>query len=306
MINAPPNFTFRLVLNTIDFKSQISTDWWNYLLKLGGYLIEASSFDLHGKVCALLAKYLPLNDFELIVSFYKMAWRGIEKVSLEEFTKNRRDLMLKHFEMKDNISELINFIKSGDYTYGVFISIYSELIDGSMRNEGTAFLIRLAFISVSTAIIKDINTLEALSESLIRRTNTDYMGMYRNLVLLTELKMIPDNANVLFRELCGECGLECPEELIKILSKNRKDSKVRVSNFLDNMSVIPMIQTVLFKEPIFMLTTQPTAFNCLTQLMKLLCVTVNNELFNELRCFVEYMRKQKGRRDEYFNLLFIE
>ena len=62
------------------------------------------------------------------------------------------------------------------------------------------------------------------------------------------------------------------------------------------MSVIPMTQTILFKEPIFMLSTQPTAFNCLTQLMKLLCDTVNNELFNELKCFVEYMRKQKGRR----------
>ena len=306
VINAPANFTFRLVLNTVDFKSQISTDWWNYLLKLGGYLIEASSFDLHGKVCALLAKYLPLNDFDLIVSFYKMTWKGIKKVSWEEFKKNRRDLMLKHFEMNDNISNLIKFIKSGEYTYGIFISIYSEFIDGFMRNEGTAFLIRLALISVSRSIIKDTNTLEMLSESLIRRNNTDYMGLYRNLVLLTELKMIPDNANALLRELCGECGLECPEELIKILSKHPSDSKVRVNNIFDNMSAAPVTQTILFKEPIFMLSTQPTAFNCLTQLMKLLWVTESKDQCNELRCFVEYLRKQKGRRDEYFNLLFIE
>lgn len=291
-----------MLLKTVDFQSPISPVWWNYLLSLGDILIEAA-FNLKGVICALFTKYIPLNDFDLIIRVYKMIWRGIEKCTWDEFKKNRKDLLLKYSDMTGNISSIIKFIKAGDYSISVFIAIYYEFINGFIRNEQIGFMIRFALITVSRSIIKDDPSL--LSESLLRRNNTDHLGLYRNLILLMELRLIPDNVEILLSELCEQCDLEYPDHFIKLFSKYQEANEP-VSGLFENLSMKPPTDLILFKEPTIMLSSMPTAFNCLSLLLKLLSVTIDIELKIELDDFIGHVRWKRGNGDEYFNFLFIE
>ena len=307
VLNAPAKFTFELFLKTVDFKIAITSDWWIYLLSLGAHLIESAS-NLRGVICALFTKYIPINDFDLIIQFYQMLWRGIEKCTWEEFRKNRKDLLLKHAEMNGSISNIIRFIKKGDYSLSVFMSIYYEFMSGFLRNERVGFMIRLALISVSRSIIRNPEYRIILSESILRRTETDYLRIYQNLFLLTELRLIPENVDTILSELCEECELEYPEQFIKLLSKYQETNVIVpvATGIIENLTMKPSTQLITLRESFFMLSTMPTAFNCLSQLMKLLRVTLNFDLKNELDEFIGYMRKQKGSKDDYFNILFIE
>ena len=188
------------------------------------------------------------------------------------------------------------------------MSIYNEFVNGFMRNEDTGFMIKLALISVSSSIIKNPEYRILLSESLLRRKNTDHLGLYKNLFLLTELKLIPDNVEIIFSKLCEHCELVYPLQFMRSLSKYLESSTVipTPSNMIENLTMKPTTQLILFKEPLFMLSTVPTAFNCLTQLMKLLTITLEGDTKNEIDEFVAYARKQKGKNDKYFNLLFFE
>lgn len=310
VINAPSKFTFELLLKNVDFKSsQISSDWWFYLLSIGSFLTETSP-NLHGVICALFSKYLPLNNFELIIKFYNFVWNGTTKFTWDEFKKNRKDLLLKHFDNNGTLCKIIKFIKSADYSILMFMVIYYEFMNGFMRNEHKGFLIRLALISVSSSIIRNHDYVTILSESLLRKTfidnvnNMDNLDTFRNLFLLTELKMIPDNFEILFSGLCEQCELEYPVKFIKSIRKFI-DNKTP-SDMISELSSSPITQSILFKENILMPSHVPTALDCLCQLMKLFQVTLNDDCMKkDLEEFIGYVKKRKGTDNKYFNILFL-
>lgn len=295
-------FTFDLLSKNVDFQSPITSDWWNYLLRLGDLLIETAP-DLKGLLLAKFSKYIPFNDFDLIIKLYKMIWSGIETCTVDDFKKNCKDLLWKHFQMNGNISSIIKFIKKADYSLSIFMAIYYEFI----KNKQSCFMIRLALITVSRSIIKDTNHILKLSEDLLMTTinYTDFLGLYRNLSLLMELRILPYNVEIILCKLCEHCEIEYSEHFIKLFSKYQNRIATDSEAF-GNLLMKPQIQFIAFKEPTNLLSSTPTAFNCLSLLLKLMSITVYNEIRKELDLFIGYLRLEKGSKDEYFNFLFME
>lgn len=281
VINAPGKFTFDLLLKTVDFKSEISIDNWKYLLEISENIIKISP-NLKGVISAVYTKNMIVSDFSLIIKLY-------------EITNICSNLLVRHVSMDKSLS-IIKFLKSLNYSSSLLIDIFNEFLMSESK-EKEIFIIQLYLCQICEQLI-DKEILESLMYNFNMRTynycksgNWDFL--YKCLVINTLTNTLPFKIQEQFEILCQVCNLEVSQ--LKIIVKN--------SNilFLSNQHHYDLNnRTVYFKDNLLVLTLNITAFNCLTQLLKLLEPIHSNEI----GYFINYIRKRKT--DLYFNLLFIE
>lgn len=272
-------------MKTVDFKTEIiSIDNWKYLLEIAEYIIQLCP-NLKGVIVAIYAKNFNVSDLDVIVKFY-------------EITSHSSNLLIRHV-LIDKSTTLIRFLKSLNYSYSLLMDIFNEFLMSESK-EKEVFLIQLTLCQICEQIM-DKDTLESVIYNFNKRSfnyckSGNWDLLYKSLVINTLTNTLPFSIQELFEILCQVCNLDENELRIKIKDVNilSNQSFYNLNNFnLNNRSVY-------FKNDLSILTLNITAFNCLTQLLKLLEPIYSNEV----GYFINYIRKRKS--DIYFNLLFIE
>lgn len=292
-LNVPPKFTTESIFKFIDFKSSIPSDTWSFLIQTAKYLIELSP-ELKGPLCAHFTKYLPVIDLDLIIKFYEISWighQGEARIHLDDLKKYKKDLIFKFIGSNpERVLKLIKILKKDSNVYLRYSVIY-EFLNTEESNK-TAFLVQLACSSIISPIpdASEFFTLE-LRKTIKLARKSAWTQLYRNLFLLTDLSLLPDDVNELSDFLCDTCNLE----RINFDFPNRNRQVLELCD--------PLRITVIKSH--FVLSSGITPFNCLSQLLKLLfnVSCISREVFE----YISLVKKKKEyNMDEYFNLLFIE
>ena len=216
-------------------------------------------------------------------------------------TANTFNLLLRHVLIdKLNFFNFIQFLKSLNYSLNVLIEIFHEFLMSESK-EKEIFIIKLTLCQIcgtcddGTGALYNFNT-----KTLNYCKSGNWDLLYKSLVINTLTKTFPTKLKQQFEILCEICNLDAKELKLEIEETVKEPTK-----YYFNAVEFGNRKCIYFMENFNILTSNITAFNCLTQLLKLL--ELNN--FNEINYFINYIRKQKREtvsNDLYFNLLFIE
>lgn len=310
----------------VDFKSEISLDNWNYLLEIASYLIELSP-KLKGLICAFYGNNFIIHDLNLIIKFYNiLTFNGTGTVTATGTVNTGAvvtgtavtgtvftgtvvtgaatgtfNLLLRHVLVdKLNYFNFIKFLKSLNYSSTVLIEIFYEFFMSESK-EKEIFIIKLLLCQICDCV-SDGFIPSALYNFNTKTFNYCKSGnwdlLYKSLVINTLTKTVPNKLKEQFEFLCQICDLNAKELKVEIeIEIEFAEALKEARKYSFNAG-----SCVYFKENFAILTSNITAFNCLTQLLKLL----EQFNFDNFNYFINYIRKRKGSNDLYFNLLFIE
>jgi hypothetical protein len=290
-----------LLLKTVDFKSDhLSIDFWNYLLEIASYLIELNP-NLKGPISAIYSKNLKISDLNLIIKFYEI-------LSISSNSNNSNsNLLIRHvlLDKKSFYFPFIQFLKSLNYSSFLLMEIFYEFLMSESR-EREVFIIQLTLCQICGQVFdQEQEVIEGFMFNFNRRI-FDYCKtgnwdlLYKSLTINTLTKTLPVKVKEIFEILCEICNLDRNEVKIRIKddSFNEKESNYCSFNNFELRG-----RNVYFKNDFIVLTSKITAFNCLTQLLKLL----EPIYYEEVGYFIDYIRKRRENElnDLYFNLTFI-
>lgn len=300
MIKAPVKYKFDMLCKCVDFKSSLG-DWWKYLLQIGDQLSN-NNVEISKLIFDIYCKHLPATNLEFIWRLYEIGIKTVEDINRTP----RRDHIVR-FALEFTVDSECNTIlvlKRLRHFKGPLIflmGIFYEFLSSDQKNK-SIFIIQTFLSSICVDLVPG-NYLLELTEELREKCaglckKGDWLQVYRLLVILTQLKIVPNELKFVLQFLCQLNKidvLEIDSHECFTITETVSDSSVDISCDITKL---------YFKESILVLSKdQPSPFNCLTQLLKLLQLVNNN---SKLDLFLGYVKKQIGSKDEYFNIIFPE
>jgi hypothetical protein len=315
VFNLPAKFIFEFILRNTDFKSSVAldSDWWNFMLKIGEYLIDSSDNNsLRGVIFALFSKHLPLVSFELIVKVYELSWRNVKEFYFSDLEKTKRNLLLRYTE-NDPIAFLTAIRGSkGNVSRGFAIAACNEFLGSEAFTGNTnVFVCQIVCAKVLPCLLLDREEIDSFCRGLKDvKMNCNWTVMFRSLYLLTELGILPNSVEELMKFLCSSSGIEGYEEFFSFTKGLSFSQEVLLSDsvFTDANASFSAFKLNL-SEFVILPSGEIDSFVCLAQLLKLLLQFDENSVW----LLTSYLRKkmntmnfnerERGKFD-YFNILF--
>ena len=302
-----------LIFKCVDFLSEIPLIWWNLLIKISSFLIEIS-IEFKGPICAKYEKHLPIDNFDLIVNYYKVLWFGVDHIGLEDLKKHKKDLFIKHLIRGEEIPKkviktLFTLIKEDRIPNCVLFGFIYEFLS-SDSGDKNIFIVQLSccalLIGARKTSLSSLLTAELVKRTFQLAKSCHWNLLYRNLFLLTEIEILPEKVEVIFNLINKGCNFDSFN--FELSNRNDADVHSTLATVYDATADFFCFGSSFDKVNLnvkpFLSFSEIKPLNCLTQLLKLLSLKIDDSKNHLLFEYIWTIKKRHGNSDEYFNLLF--